>query len=69
MTMYEFLRYVAGELRCGWSVIIHGPEFWLATAIWGIGACCGIIFSWVMVAISDKATQENTADQEDNDEH
>lgn len=58
MTMYEFWHYVAAELHCGWSVIFHGPEFWLGVAIWGVGACCGIVFSWAMVALGDRMEEK-----------
>ena len=37
-----------------WYSIIHGPEFWLAVAIWGFGAFCGVAASWAAIEISDR---------------
>lgn len=34
--------------------ILHGPEIWLAIAIWGFGAACGVAVSWAAVEISDR---------------
>ena len=34
--------------------IIHGPEIWLAIAIWGIGAMSGIAATWIAIAINDR---------------
>lgn len=60
MTIHEFWRCMIAEMRCGWSVFIHGPEFWLGVAIWGLGACFGVLFSWAAVSISDhKENQKN----------
>lgn len=62
MTIHEFWRYMIAEMRCGWSVFIHGPEFWLGVAIWGIGACFGVLFSWAAVSISDRKEKQKNKD-------
>ena len=38
--------------------IIHGPEFWLALAIWGVGAMCGVAISWAAIEISDRREED-----------
>lgn len=42
--------------------ILHGPEFWLAVAIWGIGAACGVGASWAAIEIDSKAIEKEMAD-------
>ena len=42
--------------------IIHGPEFWLAVAIWGIGAMCGIAASWAAIEINDRREERLESD-------
>lgn len=37
-----------------WYSIVHGPEAWLAVAIWGIGAMCGVAASWIAIEINDR---------------
>ena len=38
--------------------IIHGPEFWLAVFVWGIGAFCGIAAAWAAIEISDRREED-----------
>ena len=59
MSVREFWYYVAAEMRCGWSVFLHGPEFWLGVTIWGMGAAFGIVFSWLMTTVKKKEEKEH----------
>lgn len=40
---------------------IHGPETWLAIAIWAIGAFCGVAVSWAAIEISDRREKRESA--------
>ena len=42
-----------------WYSIVHGPEFWLAVAVWGIGAMCGIAASWAAIEISERREERH----------
>ena len=47
-----------------WYSIIHGPEAWLAVAIWGIGAMCGIAASWIAIEINDRRERHESAESD-----
>ena len=42
-----------------WYSIVHGPELWLAVAVWGIGAMCGIAASWAAIEISERREERH----------
>ena len=46
-----------------WFSILHGPEAWLALAIWGAGAMFGVAASWAAIEISDR--REETRSEHD----
>ena len=50
-----------------WYSIIHGPEAWLALAIWGVGAFCGVAASWAAIEISDRREETREHNQPDLD--
>lgn len=50
-----------------WFSILHGPEAWLALAIWGIGAMCGVAISWAAIEISDRREESREHNQSDLD--
>ena len=50
-----------------WYSIIHGPEAWLAIAIWGAGAMFGVAASWAAIEISDRREETREHDKSDLD--
>lgn len=50
-----------------WYSILHGPEAWLALAIWGVGAMCGVAASWAAIEISDRREETREHDKPDLD--
>ena len=39
--------------------ILHGPEIWLAIALWAVGAACGVIVSWIAAEIGERNGRDN----------
>lgn len=50
-----------------WYSIIHGPEAWLALAIWGAGAMFGVAASWAAIEISDRRERQHESAAPDMD--